>query len=286
MRALPKLPVNDFNLEHTLSCGQLFRTWQKDGWHCVISRNRFFRVRQLSGLLEYQGVSRKFLEHYFALDEPYTSILSQINKDPYIGKAIEEFYGMRILRQDPWECLISFLCSSAANIPKIKLNLESLSLFFGEKIEQKGFIWHSFPRPGDMCNYKQIALAKTGFRAKYLKAANDAVNEAFLRSLKKLPYREAKHALKQLPGVGDKIADCVLLFSLDFPEAFPIDTWMKKILQKLYFKNKAVPNPELCNFGMDYFGRYAGYAQQFLYMFARKDSTGNKQRTVYSRAAR
>lgn len=267
---LPKISVKDFNLEYTLQCGQLFRTWRKDNWHYVISRNHLMRVRQTSNHLEYYGVDRKFLEHYFSLDEPYLSILSQINKDPHIDRAIKKYHGLRIVRQDPWECLISFLCSPAANIPKIKLNLEFLAQFFGKKREGKGFEWYSFPNPGDLHDYKQILMAKTGFRAKYLKTANDLVSEAFLESLKNLPYLEAKNALIQIPGVGDKIADCVLLFSLGFTGAFPVDTWMKKILQKLYFKNREAPNLQLYNFGIEYFGTYAGYAQQFLYMYARE----------------
>jgi len=150
------------------------------------------------------------------------------------------------------------------------MNLEKLSQFFGKRISLNGFEWYSFPKPGDLNDCKQILLAKTGFRSKYIKAANDLVNEGFLKSLRKLPYLEAKKVLKQIPGVGDKIADCVLLFSLGFTEAFPVDTWIKKILQKLYFKNQVMSNQQLHTFGVKYFGEYAGYAQQFLFMFARE----------------
>lgn len=270
---MPKILVKDFNLESTLLCGQLFRVSRMENWYYVAARDRIFRVRQSMNHLEFQGIDKKFLTHYFALDEPYTTILTQITKDAHIGEAIRRHHGLRIIRQDPWECLISFLCSSAANIPKIKLNLEILSQFFGKSIEMKGFEWYSFPNPGELNDFERILLAKTGFRAKYIKAVNDSVSEAFLLSLKELPYIEAKKSLKQIPGVGDKIADCVLLFSLGFTEAFPIDTWMKKILQKLYFKNQDVSNQQLQAFGLKYFGRYAGYAQQFLYMLARGSVT-------------
>lgn len=267
---MPKILVNDFNLESTLLCGQLFRVSRMEDWYSVAVRDRIFRVRQSANHLEFQGVDQKFLVHYFALDESYSTILAQINKDPHIGEAIRRYRGLRIVRQDPWECLISFLCSSAANIPKIKLNLEMLSQSFGKKIMQDELEGYSFPNPGDLNNYEQIVRAKTGFRAKYLKTANDHVSESLLQSLKKLPYTEAKTALKNIPGVGDKIADCILLFSLGFTEAFPVDTWMKKILRKRYFKNKVVSNRQLQDFGGEYFGRYAGYAQQFLYMLARE----------------
>lgn len=266
---MPEICVKDFNLESTLLCGQMFRVSRRDDWYYISIRDRIFRVRQSSNYLEFQGIDQKFLAHYFALDDPYSGILAQINKDQHIGMAIRRYHGLRIVRQDPWECLISFLCSSAANIPKIKLNLELLSQFFGKRIEVEGTLRYAFPNPGDLNDYEQIVLAKTGFRAKYIKTANDLVSEAFLMSLKKLSYSEAKKSLKDIPGIGDKIADCILLFSLGFTEAFPIDTWMKKILQKLYFKNQLVSNQQLQEFGVEYFGRYAGYAQQFLYMLAR-----------------
>ncbi len=266
---MPKICVKDFDLESTLFCGQLFRITRKNEWYYIVARDRVFCVRQSAHHLEFHGVDREFLVHYFALDEPYTTILTQINKDPHIDKAIRRYHGLRIIRQDPWECLISFLCSSAANIPKIRLNLEILAQFFGKKITLRGCECYSFPEPGELNDMGRISLAKTGFRAKYIKTANDLVSENFLLALKKLPYPEAKSALKDIPGIGDKIADCILLFSLDFPEAFPIDTWMKKILQKLYFRNKVVSNRQLQDFGTKYFGKYAGYAQQFLYMLAR-----------------
>ena len=267
---MPKMLVKDFNLEYTLLCGQLFRVSQLEDWYYITVRDRIFSVRQTAAHLEFHGIDKKLLTHYFGLDEPYSDILAQINKDPRIGAAIKRYHGLRIVRQDPWECLISFICSSAANIPKIKLNLEKLSQSFGRRIELNGFERHSFPNPGDLNDYERILLAKTGFRARYVKTANDLVSETFLMSLKKLPYLDAKRALKHIPGVGDKVADCVLLFSLGFTEAFPIDTWMKKILQKLYFKNQVVSNQHLHAFGVKYFGRYAGYAQQFLYMLARE----------------
>ncbi len=267
---MPKIPIKDFHLEHTLSCGQMFRTYKKGKWHYVAARDRIFRVCQSAGQLEFQGVDREFLTSYFALDEPYPHILAEINKDSFINEAIGKYRGMRIVRQDAWECLISFLCSSAANIPKIKTNIESMSQSFGKKICAFGSEGYAFPNPGTLDDYDKIVQAKTGFRAKYIKAVNDAVDEPFLSSLKKMPYTEAKKALKCLPGVGDKIADCVLLFSLGFTEAFPVDTWMKKILRKWYFNNEDVPEQQLQDFGIRYFGKYTGYAQQFLYMVARE----------------
>jgi len=272
---LSKIVVKDFHLEYTLSCGQLFRVFKSEDWYYITLRNRILKVRQLSDQLEFCGIDKKSLIHYFALDEPYPDILAQINKDKHIDKAIRKYHGLRILRQDPWECLISFICSSAANIPKIRLNLELLSQFFGREIGLNNFECYTFPNPGELNDYEQILKAKTGFRAKYIKAANDQITEKFLSSLKKLPYSDAKKALTQIPGVGDKVADCILLFSLGFTEAFPVDTWIKKIVQKIYFRSRKVSNKEVHEFATNYFGRYAGYAQQYLYMYA-KDLTYSK----------
>jgi N-glycosylase/DNA lyase len=273
---LPKIRVKDFNLEYTLFCGQLFRVSKAGDWYYIIMRDRIFKIRQSSDYLEFYGINKEFLVHYLALDEPYSHILREINNDPYMNAAIRKYHGLRIIRQDPWECFISFLCSSAANIPKIQLNLELLAKIFGKRICLNGREGYAFPNPGDLNNYEKILTAKTGFRAKYLMTANSLVNEAFLLAVGKLSYSEAKMALKGVPGIGDKIADCILLFSLGFTGAFPVDTWMKKILQKLYFKNRVISNRQLRDFGTEYFGTYAGYAQQFLYMFARESGLDGK----------
>ncbi|MGQ3685587.1 MAG: DNA-3-methyladenine glycosylase family protein [Candidatus Loosdrechtia sp.] len=267
---MPKIKVKDFNLEYTLFCGQVFRVSQAEDWYYIITRDRIFKIRQFSDYLEFHGIDKEFLVHYLALDEPYSDILGEINKDPCIDAAIRRYHGLRIIRQDPWECFISFLCSSAANIPKIQLNLELLSKIFGKRICLNEYEGYAFPNPGGLNNYENILMAKTGFRAKFILSANRLVSEEFLLSLRKLPYSEAKKALKNVPGIGDKIADCILLFSLGFTGAFPVDTWMKKILQKLYFGNRVVSNRLLSDFGIGYFGKYAGYAQQFLYLFARE----------------
>src|SRR3990170_6706340 len=173
---MQKIFVKDFNLEHTLLCGQMFRVARAGDWYYIVARDRIFRVRQSVDCLEFQGVDEKFLVHDFALDEPYQTILKQIEKDSHIRKAIKKYHGLRIVRQDPWECLISFMCSSAANIPKIQLNIEKLSEYFGEKVRLHDFEWHTFPRPGKLDDYQQILMAKTGFRAIHIKKANDTIN--------------------------------------------------------------------------------------------------------------
>ena len=136
---------------------------------------------------------------------------------------------------------------------------------------------YTFPKPGNINNYEKIVNAKTGFRAEYIFEANNSVNIKKLNSLKTLSYENAKNELKKVNGVGDKVADCVMLFSLGFSQAFPVDTWIKKTMQLLYFDNNTVSNEKIRRFGLDYFGSYAGYAQQYLFMFSRNHlGTSNK----------
>ena len=272
-----KMKVKDFNLEYTLECGQIFRINKVDSWYYVNAQDKFFKISQVENEIEFHGVDKEFIIHFFSLNENLSKILKEINRDKYIKKSIDKYRGLRIIKQDPWECLISFICSSASNIPRIKSNLKALSERFGKKVSLDGVCTYAFPTPGNINNYKKILNAKTGFRARYIFEANSSVNSTNLNSLRTQSYKNAKNELKKINGVGDKVADCILLFSLGFNQAFPVDTWIKKTMQLLYFDNTTVSNEKVREFGLDYFGTYAGYAQQYLFMFARNDlGTTNK----------
>ena len=268
---MSKMKVKDFNLEHTLECGQIFRINRQNNWYYINARDKFFKICQVKNEIEFHGVDEEFIIHFFSLDENLSKILKEINKDEYIKKSIDKYRGLRILRQDPWECLISFICSTASNIPRIKSKLKALSESFGKKVSLDGVGNYAFPEPGNINNYNKIVNAKTGFRAKYIFEANNTVSIKKLNSLRVQSYESAKNELKKINGVGDKVADCVLLFSLGFHQALPVDTWIKKTIQLLYFDNATVSNEKIRAFGLDYFGTYAGYAQQYLFMFSRND---------------
>ena len=268
---MSKIKVKDFNLEYTLECGQIFRINRQNNWYYINARDKFFKICQVKNEIEFHGVDEEFIIHFFSLDENLSKILKEINKDEYIKKSIDKYRGLRILRQDPWECLISFICSTASNIPRIKSKLKALSESFGKKVSLDGVGNYAFPEPGNINNYSKIVNAKTGFRAKYIFEANNSINIKKLNSLRVQSYESAKNELKKINGVGDKVADCVLLFSLGFHQALPVDTWIKKTIQLLYFDNATVSNEKIRAFGLDYFGTYAGYAQQYLFMFSRND---------------
>lgn len=272
-----KIQLNQpFNLKHTLECGQAFR-WQKlNDWYFGVVNNFIIKIKQTSDSeLEFYTSPGKdniaLITKYFRLNDDLTQILSEINRDEHIKKAINRFHGLRLLGQYPWECLISYVCSTVSNIPQISKTINKLSEQFGKKLVLDYAISHTFPTSKQLANTTEKELRKTGmgFRAKYvLKIAKIIERKNFLEGLKKLDYIEAKNKLMALPGVGHKIADCVLLYSLDKLEAFPIDRWVRRIMHELYF-DKKVSDEIIGRFARDYFGKYAGYAQLYLFYYKR-----------------
>ncbi|MCW4011346.1 MAG: hypothetical protein NWF05_12145 [Candidatus Bathyarchaeota archaeon] len=277
-----------FWLEVTLCCGQVFR-WDKLGeWWYGVAGNRVFKVRQVSGRLEYANVDAAFVEHYFSLDEDLQEIRMSLNKDPHIGKAIKQFWGLRLIRQDPWECLISYICATYKSIAAIKHMLNNMAEKFGEKTALDGFEFYTFPSCQTLAAASEAALASCGlgYRAKYvLETSKRICNEDYdLESLRKLPYADAKKVLMSFSGVGAKVADCVLLFSLGKTEAFPVDIWVKRVLLNHYADKLPKETVQrlsssdslssgdykrLNEFGVEYFGEYAGWAQEYLYHLER-----------------
>ena len=263
------LRTHPFSLSDTLECGQFFRFTKVMDTYLVQSSNRIFSLYQKGDSLFYEGVEESFLIHFFRLDEDLDSILKEIDRDTMIHQTIQKYRGLRLIRQDPWECLISFLCSSAKAIPHIRSMIEALCKSIGKKVFYGNYLGYGFPEPhclGDPC---QLESVRAGFRTAYLVKASRCIDRNQLLALKGLSYRDARKRLMTLSGVGKKVADCTLLYSLDFLEAFPIDTWIKKGLQKVYFGRRRVGEKEMEEFVSNHFGPYAGYAQLYLYHFWR-----------------
>ena len=277
-----------FDLDLTLCCGQVFR-WQKTGgWWFGIVNDKPLKIRQCQDELEFAGVDADFVVDYFGLNDDLAAISQCICKDKVIAKALKQFEGLRIIRQNPWECLISYICATNKNIPAIQDMLQKMSKKFGEKIRFEGQEFYGFPTVEKLAKASGADLksCSLGYRAKYLKETSQKILESNfdLESLKVLPYADAKKALLDFPGVGAKVADCILLFSLGKTEAFPIDVWVKRIMLKYYgnclpkemveemSKHKS-PTPSeykcLNDFGRSYFGKYAGYAQEYLFHYER-----------------
>jgi N-glycosylase/DNA lyase len=273
-----------FNLDFTLCCGQTFRWENRDGWWYGVVKEKAFKIRQTGDELEFENVEVAFVKDYFGLDEDLLNILLEIGRDEHVKNAAEAFKGLRIVRQDPWECLISYICATYKSIPAIKKMIFKLSSQFGKRTVFEGQDFHAFPSPAALANasVEKLESCGLGYRARYVletarKIDDDAVN---LEKLKRAGYEEARSRLLELSGVGLKVADCILLFSLDKKESFPVDVWIKRAVVRHYAdhfpkefieKISAERSPTsqeyktLNLFGRRYFGRYAGYAQEYLY---------------------
>ena len=255
-----------------------------------VSRTEIFKIRQRDDELEFEGVGQDFVTYYFGLNDDLEQIRQCISKDDYIKEALNRYEGLRIVRQDPWECLISFICATYKSIAAIELMLSKLSAKFGEKKCFDGQDFYTFPSAEKLAFAGEAGLKECGlgYRANYVQATARKIHEERidLERLKGLPYLEARERLVEFPGVGLKVADCVLLFSLEKTEAFPVDVWIKRILLNHYASylpellvkkmsiNSSLSNGEymkLNSFGRGYFGKYAGYAQEYLFHYERTE---------------
>lgn len=266
-------------LDHSLDCGQVFRwTRIKHHWQGIVEGSLIIIRQKENDLIINESPTNKdatFLRSYFRLDDNLPKILSRIKRDAIMAKAIDELHGLRLIRQDPWECLISFICATYANIPRIKKMIGNLSQKFGDQISTKEGVFYSFPEHQSLAKATERELRECGlgFRAKYVIETSHRIVDGFnLQELSKLTYEKARTQLLSLPGVGPKVADCVLLFSLDKLEAFPVDVWIARIISKLYLMQQyscvnSTKYRQISNFGKVYFGKYAGYAQEYLYHF-------------------
>lgn len=253
---------------------------------------KVFKMRQVNDVLEFEGANVDFVKNYFRLDDDLPEIISQISRDFLIERAVHAFLGLRIARQNPWECLISYICSTYKNIPAIKKMIFELAKRFGEETVFEDCVFYAFPTPEVLANASldELERCKLGFRAKRVQETARIVNSKKIdfKALRRLDYEMAKDVLVQLPGVGNKAADCVLLFSMEKLEAFPLDVWMKRIVETHYADHfdetfiKKVSHRkslskkeyvEVSMFARNYFGKYAGYAQEYLFHFARTHKT-------------
>ena len=261
----------EINIDDTINSGQVF-LWKKidSKWYGINGKNILILKDELD-------IKSKEVQKFFRFDDDFQEIKKQLSKDKVMKKAIGNFPGMRILRQDPFQCYISFIVSSNSNIPNIQTRLQKLSQKFGEKkiIGKNEFFL--FPKPEKLANasINDIAKCGLGYRTKYVKKAAIAVSKGIIDfpSLKKQDYQEARDDLCQVFGIGKKVADCIMLFSLDKLEAVPLDRWVLRILEKYYSKEFQISTKtitektydELHYKIVDHFGKYAGYGQQFLF---------------------
>ncbi|MDO4618877.1 MAG: DNA glycosylase [Clostridia bacterium] len=274
---------DSFHLQHIFECGQCFR-WDK------VSENAYEGIAFGKALLiekskdDYifhnttESDFNSLWKDYFDLDRDYSKIKSTFKGDKSLEEATEFGYGIRILNQDFFETVISFIISASNNIPRIKGIIARLSENFGEKVNYMGKVFYTFPTPDKLSvlTEDEIAVIRSGFRGKYIIATSKAFasGEISYDKLKDLSYTDAKTELLKLSGVGEKVANCILLFALAKYDSFPIDVWIKRIMEYCYFDKNQTDNKTIANYAEEHYGKYGGFAQQYLFYWARENKIG------------
>lgn len=268
----------DYDLAATLNSGQAFR-WRPHGaaWAGVVGARQVVleqRGEQVTARAV-EPADWSWLKSYLQINSDLNAIVASFPDDEPIRKTVRACRGLRLLRQDPWETLASFILSSTKQIVQIQSVIDRLCEAFGSRLPRcDGFPPAcSFPDAARLAaaNEADLRACKMGFRAPFLLQAAQAVytKQLDLAALSDLPLENARARLMELPGVGRKIADCVLLFSCGFSQAFPMDVWILRALRELYFPGRKVSLPELARFAETHFGPHAGYAQQYLFHYMR-----------------
>ena len=267
------------NIDNSINSGQVF-LWEKNGtdWYGINGQD-ILKINK-------NGVIKSILNsktNFFRKNDNMQEIIKSISKDKTVKKSVKQYEGLRIFKQDPFQCMISFIISSNSNIQKIKNSLEKISKKFGKKVKIQNKEFFLFPKPEKLANasIEEIKKCGVGYRAPFIKQASKMIvlKKINFKYLEKCDYEEAKKNICVIPGIGNKVADCILLFSLNKLEAFPLDTWMIKILEKYYsnqfnIETKTITKKQyqiLHEKIVNYFGPYCGYAQQFLFKMEREN---------------
>ena len=259
-----------FSLRHCLESGQFFRWTEKDGLYTMLRGQRLVIARQEGDTLRYDGADLWFLKEFLGLDQDYATIERSLRRDRRLWEALDAFPGLRILKQDPWECTAAFITSIASNIPRITGNIADMAREYGQVIRLGSTETHTFPRPDRLDDEAGLRRLKLGFRASYLVQAARLSRSGILEDIAAQSYEDAKETLMVIPGVAEKVADCVLLFAYGRLNAFPVDTWIRKVMIRMFFKGRKVPDRAIRAFASERWGDLAGVAQQYLYHWSRR----------------
>jgi N-glycosylase/DNA lyase len=267
-----EIDAPDFSLHASLASGQSFRWKLIDGWYYGLIGPAMVRVKPADGRLLAASsdptVGPNRIAHYFALDLNLPEVLSSINVDMQIYQAISRHRGLRVLRQDGWEALASFICASFNNIKRIEGMIERLCESYGNPVALDRVRGFTFPAAEVLARTTERRLRGLGlgYRAPYLVSTARKVADGRMRidHLRQVDYRAAKRALMECDGVGDKVADCVALFGCEQYRAFPLDVWMHRAM-RYYFRHRRATVKRMHDYAQQHFGSYAGYAQQYLY---------------------
>ncbi len=281
-----RFAVSDFSLKHTVESAQPLTFYAQYNepsntltyptfTHIV---NVAFRGSEKSG--ELTAISRVQNFNYevarrFRLGDNMKNIYKKIGTDAFIREAIKKYYGMRLTLNDPWETTLCFVLSQNNNVKRIRKIMLNIIEKFGQPIkdDSDNIVAKSFPKSDVLYNasIEELKACGTGFRARYIKSAAEFfTNNSTSRELEGKSYPKLKEALMEINGIGDKVADCIALMGYGRLEAFPIDTWSKRVLEKAYFHGRPQKIAKLHEYAERKWGRYAGYAQQYLYWHGRQ----------------
>ena len=260
----------DFNTEHIFECGQFFRYKKiSENHYIAFSQDKKVEVfeKEEGFILKCAKEDKDYFQNFFDLNTDYSAIKNTLStKYSLLQNAINFGRGIRILKQDILETIISFIISANNNIKRIQKSIEFICENAGEK--RNGY--YSFPRLEKLCLLDESFFVKAGlgYRAKYMVQAISQLQEINLEESKKLPTNKLKQLLESLSGVGPKVADCILLFSYSRKDVFPVDTWIRKVYVE-DFKGKENNRKKIALALVEEFGELSGYAQQYLFYFKR-----------------
>lgn len=271
--------VKNFELKHIFECGQCFRwTRQENDSFIGVAFGKVIEVEKKDNdVLIFNTDEDEFNNtwlDYFDLNRSYSSIKEELSLDPLLKQAVEFGYGIRLLKQEPFEIIISFIISSNNRIPMIKRVIEKICSNWGKLIKYKGKDYYSFPEVATLSklSIQDFEKCSTGFRGKYIKATVDNIFDCVcdVNGIVNQNDDNCHIELQKLSGIGPKVADCIMLFSMGKYSAFPVDVWVKRAMQYFYL----APDVSLIKiriFAREKFGDLSGFAQQYLFYYAREN---------------
>ncbi|MDY3902199.1 DNA-3-methyladenine glycosylase family protein [Peptoniphilus sp.] len=276
--------LEEFDPRDVFTCGQAFRWYEEaDGSFTFINHGRVANAKKVDGKILLKDVDKNSFDeifyNYFDLDRDYKRVIEELSKDDVMKSATEYGKGIRILNQDKFETIISFIISANNQIPRIKKSIEKISEMYGKFLgEDENRKYFSFPSAEELSKAKPEDLrefARVGFRDKRIVETANLINSGIVSidEIEKMNLEDARAALQVLPGVGPKVADCILLFAFDRKESFPVDVWIKRVMEELYLKEET-PKSKIAMRGREVFGKNAGFANQYLFYYGRENKLG------------